>query len=302
MAAVVACGGDGASGVSSPPPVPPASAPATPPAPQHSPDSVILFDQGHFNYHGLTTTYNAFANDAKTDGWIVEAIAGSVSRASLNRGRVLVIVSALSPVNYPNTWRLPTPSAFSASEIDTLRQWVREGGGLLLITDHMPFAGAAMDVASAFGASFSNGFAFDRSQLALPNPCLRASEVHVFSRSQGTLGDHVVTTGVNTVATFTGSAFEFTGTPILTFTSTSISLEPTIAWQFNNVTERPVGGWRQGGVTTVDRGRVAIFGEAAMFSAQMCDPTTPMGMNHPLAADNPRLLRNLLRWLGGRAP
>ena len=230
----------------------------------------------------------------------METIPAEVSAAWLARGRVLVIVSALSAVNYPNSWRLPTPSAFSAAEINAIQQWVRSGGGLLLITDHMPFAGAATDLALAFGASFSNGFAFDRSQLGIPNACLRETEVHVFSRAAGTLADHVVTTGVESIATFTGAAFEFSGTPLLTFSSTSISVEPSIAWVFQNVQERSVAGWRQGGVAEFEQGRVAIFGEAAMFSEQMCDPATPMGMNHPLAKNNSRLLRNTLRWLGRR--
>ena len=50
----------------------------------------------------------------------------------------------------------------------------------------------------------------------------------------------------------------------------------------------------------VGKGRVAMFGEAAMFSAQVAGPErSPAGMNHPAAAQNARLLRNLVRWLPG---
>jgi hypothetical protein len=296
VAALFACGGgaEETTGVYQPPPPP-----LPPPAPLASADSVILFDQGHFNYHRLSTTYAAFAREATNSGWFIEAVP-EISNTWLSRGRVLVIAGALAATNYPNSWRLPTPSAFSAAEIDVIRNWVGAGGGLLLIADHMPFPGGAGDLASAFGARFSNGFAFDRAQLTLPNPCLRSSEVHVFSRAAGTLADHAVTAGVQRVATFTGAAFESSGTPVLTFTTTSVSLEPSTAWVFGGVAERSVAGWLQGVLTSRDKGRVAIFGEAAMFSEQMCDATTPMGMNHPLAADNARLLRNLLRWLGGR--
>ena len=44
--------------------------------------------------------------------------------------------------------------------------------------------------------------------------------------------------------------------------------------------------------------RVAVFGEAAMFSAQLGGPNrAPMGMNVPLAGQNARLALNIVRWL-----
>jgi len=260
---------------------------------------VVLFDQGHLNYHRIDGSYAAFGRILAAANWEVQATS-QLDLALLRRGRVLVIVSALASANYPNNWRLPTPSAFSSDEINTVRQWVEEGGGLLLITDHMPFAGAAADLAAAFGARFSNGFAFDEKQLVFPKRCLNPSEVHVFSRSDGSLASHVVTTGVDLVATFTGSAFEFDGTPLMTFSSTSVSLEPDSAWNFASTPRRPVAGWQQGGVKVVGLGRVAVFGEAAMFTEQNCSAGEAMGMNHPVARHNARLAQNVIDWLGGR--
>jgi hypothetical protein len=269
------------------------------PLPQHSPDSVILFDQGHFNSHQLTTTYARFASIAANNGWFLENLPGKATAEWLARGRILVIVNALNVQNV-EVWELPTPSAFDNGEILAIAHWVENGGGLLLVTDHMPFAGASADLAATFGATFSNGFAFDRAQLAVPNICLDPSQVHIFSRDAHTLGDHAVTTGVQSIATFTGSAFQLPGSPILTFNSTSVALEPRTAWAFAGAYERSVAGWLQGALKDVAKGRVAIFSEAAMFAERMCDATTQMGMNHPLAADNARLLQNVLQWLGRR--
>lgn len=56
-------------------------------------------------------------------------------------------------------WSLPTPSAFTKEEIAALKNWVERGGSLLLIADHMPFPGAAGDLAKAFEVEFSNGYA-----------------------------------------------------------------------------------------------------------------------------------------------
>jgi len=54
---------------------------------------------------------------------------------------------------------------------------------------------------------------------------------------------------------------------------------------------------------TVGRGRVAVFGEAAMFTAQVSGPERrPMGMNTPTAAQNPQFLLNVMHWLAGLLP
>jgi hypothetical protein len=47
----------------------------------------------------------------------------------------------------------------------------------------------------------------------------------------------------------------------------------------------------------VGKGRVAVFGEAAMFSAQLDGPRQPMGMNAPGAEQNHQLLLNVMHWL-----
>jgi hypothetical protein len=48
----------------------------------------------------------------------------------------------------------------------------------------------------------------------------------------------------------------------------------------------------------IGKGRVAVFGEAAMFSAQLGGPNRiPVGMNSPDADQNYRLLLNVMHWL-----
>ena len=60
----------------------------------------------------------------------------------------------------------------------------------------------------------------------------------------------------------------------------------------------PIAGWCQGAVMAVGSGRVAVFGEAAMFSAQLAGPNQqPMGMNAPEAKQNHQLLLNVMHWL-----
>ncbi|CAN5713200.1 hypothetical protein BH23GEM1_BH23GEM1_06580 [soil metagenome] len=60
-----------------------------------------------------------------------------------------------------DNWKLPTPSAYTAEEIEAVRQWVSDGGSLLLVADHMPFPGATAALACALGFTFANNFAID---------------------------------------------------------------------------------------------------------------------------------------------
>jgi hypothetical protein len=265
-------------------------------------NSLVLFDEAHHSRHSPQTTFAPFARLLRSDGWEVESSRDSFDAELLARARIVVIVNALAAVNV-NNWTLPTPSAFTTDEIAAVRDWVAEGGSLLLIADHMPFPGANADLAAIFGIEFSNGFAFDPTQLALPETCLREEQVHIFRKGDGTLREHAVTSGVASVGTFTGSAFRAgsEAEPLMLFGPAAVSLEPTTAWEFLASTPRiPVGGWQQGALLRFGQGRVAVFGEAAMFSEQTCGPGRPMGMNSPAASDNARFVLNVIRWLGDR--
>lgn len=260
---------------------------------------VVAIDEAHSNFHTASGRYGPFARMLERDGYVVRASTAKFSKTELEGVRLLVIANALAPRNAED-WTLPTPSAFSDDEIAVVREWVREGGSLLLIADHMPFAGAASQLGEAFGVTFSNGFAASPDGAMGPFP---------FTRESGALRDHPVARGrdaserVGRVVTFTGSAFRIGGeaTPILVFPTGSKSLEPKEAWKFTETTPRvEIGDWCQGAVLRAGKGRVAIFGEAAMFTAQLAGPNrTKVGMNSPDASDNARFLLNVVHWLTG---
>lgn len=76
-------------------------------------------------------------------------------------------------------------------------------------------------------------------------------------------------------------------------------MTPEVAWEFKPETPRvPISGWCQGAVLRFGKGRVAVFGEAAMFTAQIAGPRKiPMGMNSPMAKQNYQFLLNIMHWL-----
>jgi hypothetical protein len=260
---------------------------------------VVLLDEAHENFHTAEGRYLAFARLLRRDGYVVQPHRAVFSRRELERGRILVIANALAKENRTE-WVLPTPSAFDTAEIAAVREWVRDGGSLLLIADHMPFPGAAEELATQFGILMGNGF-------ALLHGTNDGRVVH--SRIAGSLADHPVTRGrnsderVDSVVSFTGQAFrlEADGTPLMTLGHDVVLLMPEVAWQFSRLTPAlSASGMLQGAVLRFGKGRVAVFGEAAMFSAQIAGPNrVPMGMNDPAAPQNSRFLLNVIHWLDG---
>lgn len=258
----------------------------------------VAIDGAHHNFHTVDGRYRPFADLLRRDGCRVVGWSGPFTPALLDSIDLLVIANPLNVAN-ETSWALPTPSAFSPDEIVAVRDWVGRGGSLLLIVDHMPFPGGAGELARAFGMTFSNGFAISGQPGTI-----------VFRRDGGGLADHPIvqelTAGavVDSVVSFTGSAFrpDSSAVPILVLPPGAHSLEPEVAWQFSDGTrDVPVGGWCQGAVRKVGRGRLAVFGEAAMFTAQLAGPQArPMGMNWPGAPDNWRFLLGTIHWLTGR--
>jgi hypothetical protein len=271
--------------------------PLPPPAYEAGQGPRVAIDEAHHNFHTADGRYKPFAELLRRDGYRVEGLGTPLSSDSLKDVDVLVIANPLHERNVKD-WSLPTPSAFTQDEIAALRPWVEQGGSLFLIVDHMPFPGAAGALAKAFGVDFSNGYArAGHWEQGKPD---------TFEHSTG-LKECAVTRGradhekVTKVATFGGSAFKppQDATLVLVFGANSVSLETKKAPGItSDALQVPIVGWCQGAVVQVGNGRVALFGEAAMFSAQLAGPQErAMGMNAPEAKQNHQLLLNVMHWL-----
>lgn len=250
----------------------------------------ICLDEAHHNYHTLAGRYAPFGEELKEQGHVVVGFEHSFDANALSACDVLVIANALNQVNV-SSWSLPTPSAFTEDEVAAVGEWVEGGGALFLIADHMPFPGAAEALAAQFGATFHNGFAINKT----------AGKPDIFSRGDSTLATNVITNGRNAderiekVESFAGQAFDLPdgATPIVTLNSDYHLLLPETAWEFTPFTpRREAGGMVQAGFLVHGNGRVVLCGEAAMFTLQK-------GTGLP-AADNRKLLLNIINWLTGQ--
>lgn len=272
----------------------------------------LCLDEAHHNFHTLDNRFWAFGELARRDGFKVAPSSRAFTEGALGACDLLVISNAQWSDRAWDAYPYPTPSAFTDAEIAAVRAWVEQGGRLLLIADHMPLAGAAAKLAAAFGAQFTDGFAFkgwpDGADSQTQQEMM--SQPTIFRAADGTLPAHPIAQGrdsterVTQVRSFTGQAFRIDSPgaqPVLVLPDDFISLQPRVAWQFEGTTPiRRVGGWLQGATVRVGRGRVAFFGEAAMFSAQVAGPERrPAGMNAPMAGQNARFVLNTLHWLMG---
>lgn len=257
---------------------------------------VVTVDEAHFNFHTISGRYYPFATLLGQDGYQLRAGTESFSKNSLKGTEILVIANAL-PHNGP--WVLPTDPAFTKEEVEAVKNWVKDGGGLLLIADHMPFPGAAEHLAAAFGFEFVNGFAMRKDGSA-----------ESFTRDKGNLKSSPVTDGRNAsenvdhISIFTGQGFVAPPEAqafLLLDTSYTI-LSPQRAWEFDEKTPSRSGeGHVAGACLTYGKGKIVVMGEAAMFTAQLAGPQRQkVGMNHPDASQNPQLLLNILHWLEER--
>jgi hypothetical protein len=246
-----------------------------------------------------------------SDGYRVVEREGEITEQSLQGVQIMVSASPVAPENALPTelppatepelaaqvdaaWRLPTPSAYSVSEIQALVDWVYQGGALLVVVDHMPFPGAVHDLAARFGFELANGH-------AVPVKEEDRSRAIQFARADGSLMHHSITQGrnaaerVDVVETYGGAAFRVPaeGLSLMTFGSGYEQVLPKVAWQITAETPRePIAGWSQGGIVQAGRGRVAVFTEAGFF---MAPPPDEIGSD--TRRQNRQLLLNVAHWL-----
>ena len=140
----------------------------------------VAIDEAHSNFHTARGQYRPFADVLRSDGYKVLASTGKFMPDTLPGVDVLIIANAYAP----------SGPAFTEQECDTVRDWVREGGSLLLIADHTPYGTSAENMGDRFGVTMGKGWVFDRSPLGNG-----FTSQLVFSRENGLLGVHPLLRG-----------------------------------------------------------------------------------------------------------
>lgn len=259
----------------------------------------VGIDEAHRNFHTREGRYQPFAALMTADGFVVSA-APRFDADSLKRVDILVIANAMGDTSNG----VATP-AFTAGECDAVRDWVRGGGSLLLIADHVPWGDAAVVLAQRFGVDMGRGIVMDLKH-ADGNPTRL-----VFSVENGLLGEHAILRGrsraerVQRVVAFTGQSLSV---PANATALMKISSDATESFDPEDQRKVEAGvpagttlpkGHAQGIAMPFGRGRLVVFGEAALFSAQVATvdgQSFKFGMNVP-GNDDRQLAINVMHWL-----
>jgi len=273
----------------------------------------VLFDEAHFNVHTAAGSYKPFVTLTRNDGYAVVPSKTEFSESALKGQDILVIANALGSPD-PDTAQARN-AAFTEKECDAVADWVRNGGALLLITDHEPSGVAAENLAHRFGVAMGKGTAFRKS--ALYKSDLGPPAWFLFSRANGLLGDHPITQGrsvaerLNRVLDFKGQSLSVPEGAIAFLKLGDDAFEivdGTILGKLppDNVMQvaTSVSGRAQGVAVPFGKGRVVIVGEAAMLTAAIDhyknkdgeDQESRSGMAEP-RFDDKQLVLNIMHWL-----
>ncbi len=260
-------------------------------------NKTVYIDEAHYNFHTMDGRYCGFTKLLRRLGLKVEANHQKFSAEGLEKKEFIVISNAADSITAllheaDAPWVLPNRSAFSTSEIKKLNEWVYEGGSLLLISDHMPFPGCVNELAKSFGFFFFNGYAEINDRSRWPSQ---------FKKENETLGEHMITNNIDSIATFTGSAFWKPQEAIGIFTFDSdhdvYMVQESGKPYAKDAPKFSAEGLSHGAVLQYGKGKIAVFGEAAMFTSQKIDNNGYFGYNHDKAPHNIDFIVNLLDWL-----
>lgn len=247
---------------------------------------LIAIDGGHENFHQLDGRFAPFASLASHGQYQVQQIDSSLSDENLTMD-ILVVANA--------------NAALGDEEVESVVQWVEDGGSLLLIADHAPFGSYVAPLAERFGVEMGNGFVVTGTRDEIKGPIDFTGE---------DLGTHPIISSdregraIGAVRSFTGQSLSVPegGSLLLGLPEGAAEFSDRAAvnaYIDGGAAGRDVSDRAQAVALQYGEGRVVVSGEAAMFTSQMQrgNSDRTMGVQE---ADNEAYTLNVLDWLAGR--
>ncbi len=259
---------------------------------------VVRVDAEHSPYV-QRKSFDPFIKLIKADGFQVDYLNTKITPEILSPINILVIVNAYKK-NFRKFSVMEPPSAYEPDEISAINNWVRGGGRLLLIADHAPLTGGSIKLAETFGFTFFNSYVLKKS-------IMPRQDGHIDYRSENGLNlkspifDAKFGAGsLDHFYTFTGSVFiaPDEAISVLSIPEDYVALlTHSIRKEANTAPQIKVSGLPQGATMEFGKGRLAVFAEAGSFSAQTINNSRKMGMNSPVADQNPQFVLATMQWL-----
>jgi hypothetical protein len=258
----------------------------------------ILLDGAHHNFFIQWDFIKPFSDLATADGYQIIVDSLEFAPEYLKHFDIVMIITAL-PFDFTTKTEVTDESTFSKAEIISLYDWVRNGGSLLVFSEHAPFDQAINPLLTQFGITSSIGTTIDTLHY---NKNIGRTGWIEFSNENGLLNnEHNITKGrneserVNRLLTFGGSGLSGDGyANILELSESSQNVR-------HGTGVGPIGqGNSQCLAGNIGKGKVLALGDSNGFIAMLFDEEDgskqAAGMNlHNF--DWKQFVLNSLHWL-----
>lgn len=290
-------------------PVPPADVVVVPrldrPAFAAGQGPTVLVDNAHWNAATTTRGLAGFAALLRADGYHVLPDGNSTRAEMLADAKIGVVANplGLSGVMRGLIANLGLPpltffddEALWVQEMETVVQWVENGGAMLIAVDDGPPARGVRGLTARLGVQVSDGIVVD---VGHSEP--RAPERLVFSRENGLIGEHAIVDGgddrpaLNRVVSVGGPALSGPADAVVLLrlgpsavAVSRLGVSPTSG--------TPVPGLARALAFTRGRGRVVVVADTSLLTGLADADGQPYGLG-AAGTQTDRFVRGVMRWL-----
>ena len=259
----------------------------------------ILIDAGHHNFIVELGLIKPFIDVAKADGYRPVIDSAVFTKEYLSKYKMVLLMPAL-PFEFGSKPKVTVEQTFTPEEITNLHNWVREGGSLMVFSEHAPIDKSMTPLFNKFGIELSIGVVYDSLNCDTTVKSGSYDTILEFNKQNGLLNtSHPITEGENEnehisqLRTWGGCALMGKGyTNILQLASSS-------GIRKYSGSEPSGGGNSQCLVGNVGKGKLFAMGDCNGFTAMYAmkgNKKSSAGMQVP-NYDWKQFVLNTLHWL-----
>lgn len=227
----------------------------------------ILIDAGHHNFIVEMGLIKPFVDLASNDGYKTSIDSGAFTPAYLAKYQIVLITPAM-PFKLGSKKDITDENTFTSQELETLRNWVSNGGSLIILSEHAPIDKSMTPLLNTFGIQSSVGAVYDPINCDTTIKLSLYETILKFTKSNKLLNrNHPITTGakkkeiIQNIETYTGCALSGSNY------TTILKLGPTATIRKWNGILPTGGGDSQCLAGSFGRGKIMAMGDCNGFTA-----------------------------------
>ena len=227
----------------------------------------ILIDAGHHNFIVEMGLIKPFVDLATNDGYKTSIDSGAFTYAYLAKYQMVLITPAM-PFKFGSKKDITDEITFTNQELLALKEWVSNGGSLIILSEHAPIDKSMTPLLNTFGIQSSFGAVYDPVNCDSTIKLSHYETILKFTKNNGLLNsNHPIITGskkkelIQNIETYTGSAL--TGPNYTTI----LKLGPTATIRKWNGILPTGGGDSQCLAGSFGKGKIMAMGDCNGFTA-----------------------------------